>query len=93
MRAEVTLCHTAKALVEHAVHQTSEAAVLMGMYNGYFSVMIACHEQVSSGFVHRQIAAAHAVNVYFVDRGQVSVILHCKHCNAFICNRIQVFAV
>ena len=88
-----TLCHTAKALVEHAVHQTSEAAVLMGMYNGYFSVMIACHEQVSSGFVHRQIAAAHAVDVYFVDRGQVSVILHCKHCNAFICNRIQVFAV
>lgn len=39
MRAEVTLCHTAKALVEHAVHQTSEAAVLMGMLQRLLSVM------------------------------------------------------
>ena len=93
MRTEVTLCHASKSLVENAVHNTSQTAVFMCMYNRYLTIMVPCHIKISSVHICCKIAASHSVDIHTVEAGKITVLVSFKYSYTFILNGIQIFTV
>ena len=93
MRPEGALIYSADSLVEHVIHQTSEAAVLMSVNDGHFAVMVTGDEEVFAFQVHRHMTAAHTVNIDLIDRFQIPVRLDRVSHHSFISYRIQVFHI
>ena len=73
MGTEVSLRHASQSSVEYPVHDASQASVPVGMYHGNLTVVITCHIEIFSFLVGGQVAASHSVNVYFINKGKISV--------------------
>ena len=84
MRTEVTFCNASQSLVEHTIHDTSQTAILMCMYNCYLTVMISCHIQVSTIYICCKETSSHSVDIYTVDPAEITILITCEYCHTFI---------
>ena len=93
MGTEISLRNTSQSSVEYPVHDTSQTSVPVGMYHGNFTVVITCHIEIFPFLVRGQVAASHSVNVYFINKGKISVRINRKYGNSFVGNGIEIFPI
>ena len=93
MRAGTALRNGAQTLVEHAVDDRSQGAVLSQPHHGQLPIVIAGHEKKSVAVIHRQMVAAHAVDLSGIHLLQGTVFLDPEGNDALVSDGIQYLSV